>query len=828
MRLPLFFLTLTFIFLFSCKDYQSERISINGDWMFSQSGDSPWKPAKVPGTVQTDLLALGEIPDPFIGSNEDSIQWVSSIDWFYKRTFSLSDSQLKKKNHVLVFKGLDTYAEVYLNGHLILNANNAFRKWEIDVADIVKKDNLIEIKLKSVDPIEEYLAGQLPYTLPESPRVFTRKAQFQYGWDWGPTIKTMGIWRDVELISYNDALLKSVFFQTKVITDSLAIMDMVLEIKSAERQTLEVQFHNRTNGNSYLTEIEVNPDQDEYPIPLSIKDPELWWAHNLGDPFLYDYQITLQRSNKRILDVQTGRFGVRSIELVTEKDSLGEGFFFKLNGIPVYAKGANYIPQNILLTKVNTSDYEKLIHDVVKSNMNMLRVWGGGIYENDIFYDLCDEKGILVWQDFMFACAMYPGDDEFLENVRQEAIDNVMRLRSHPSLALWCGNNENSEGWHRWGWKDNKTREQQRQIWNDYQKLFKDILPGIVDSLNPFVSYWETSPKYGRGDKRYRFEGDAHDWWVWHDGYPFEHYEDKVPRFMSEFGFQSYPSYEAIRYFTSSDSVWLDHPSFESHQKHSRGFSLIREYLERYFPVSDNGEDYVYLSQLLQAYGIVKGIHAHRREKPYNMGSLYWQLNDCWPVVSWSGIDGMGNWKALQYKAKSAFENLLISTKMSGDSVSISIVNDHLSAVQDTLIVTLMDFKGNILSEEKEFIKIDGSSSIIVSDFLLKEEIDTGEVLLNMEFGEAQYVHYFTEPKNLNLETGAIQLNTQKTDNGFVIELYSDLLQKDVFLDIDKKGDLSDNFFDLLPKKLKKVDFFTKNSSIEINLKTLNNINHHK
>lgn len=824
MRILSFCSVLILLIATSCKDTQNTYTSLNGNWQFSQFGDTLWKSAHVPGTVQTDLLNLGEIPDPFIGNNEDSIQWISSNDWLYNRSFTLSDNQSKRKKHILVFEGLDTYADVFLNDSLILSTNNAFRKWEITVDDIIKKENLIQIKFKSVDPIEAQKASKLPYSLPESPRVFTRKAQFQYGWDWGPTIKTMGIWRDVKLISYDKVLLKEVFFQTKEISDSLAIVDVKLEIECIERNTIDVQITNRTGGEQFISAIEIRPEQNEYIFPITIEDPELWWTHNLGDPFLYDYQIELLHSKKEIIDQHKGRFGIRSIELITEKDSIGQGFYFKLNGVPVYAKGANYIPQNILYTEVQPKDHENLISDVVKSNINMIRVWGGGIYEDDVFYDLCDENGILIWQDFMFACAMYPSDPEFLENVKQEAIDNVKRLRSHPSMALWCGNNENSEGWNRWGWKDGKTKEQQLQIWDGYDTLFNHILPGIVDSLNPLVSYWESSPKFGRGDQRFQFEGDAHDWWVWHDGYPFEHYEERVPRFMSEFGFQSFPSYETIRYFTALDSIDLGHPSFEAHQKHKRGYSLIREYMERDFPVPKNDEDYVYMSQLLQAYGIIKGIHAHRRAKPYNMGTLYWQLNDCWPAVSWSGIDGFGNWKALQYKVKKAFENLLISTSNKNDLITISLINDSLISVEDTLLVQLKDFKGTVLEYNKEVVRINKNSSRNISGYSLNESLNKGGVFLQIEYGSAQHLHYFTNPKNLDLETGKIKIEIQKEEYGFSIELYSDILQKDVFLKIDKKGRLSDNFFDLLPKITKKVDFFTKSDEIDLKIKTLNRL----
>ena len=571
MRIILLFL-LTLV-LIACQQSPNQTLSLNGsDWQFQGVDSQNWQPAQVPGSVQSDLLKLGRIPDPFLLNSQDSIQWVSEKNWSYKKSFTISSSLLKTKQHILKFEGLDTYAKVVLNGHLILQTNNAFNSYEFNVTEILQPQNTLEVTLYSPDAIEAKAALKLGYTLPEGPRVFSRKPQFQYGWDWGPKIKTMGIWREVSLVSYSMARLEDVYIKTQEITTSQALVEANIEVMSFEADTrCVIELVNNTTGEIHSKPITTHVGTKNYSIPFSIKNPKLWWTHNLGTPFLYDFTIHLKKDNT-ILETLHKKVGLRTIQLVTEKDSLGESFYFKLNGKPIYLKGANYIPQNIFLSQVQPKDREKLLDDALQANMNMLRVWGGGVYEDDLFYDLCDEKGILVWQDFMFACAMYPGDKEFLTNVKNEAIANVKRLRQHPSIALYCGNNENSEGWHRWGWQADKTQAQKEEIWNSYQAVFNGILPKVVDSLHASISYWESSPKFGRGDKRYQFQGDAHDWWVWHDGYPFEHFEQEVPRFMSEFGFQSYPGYQAIKYFTQEDTIDLSHPSFKSHQKHSRGF----------------------------------------------------------------------------------------------------------------------------------------------------------------------------------------------------------------------------------------------------------------
>ncbi|QNJ97585.1 beta-mannosidase [Constantimarinum furrinae] len=819
-------LLLLFLNLACSHEPVNERISLNANWQFSPLGNSHWQEAKVPGSVQMDLLRKKQIPHPFLLNNEDSIQWVSETHWEYKTRFRINDSTLQKQKHILQFDGLDTYASVYLNDSLLLKTNNAFRRWEHDISDLLLAENALRIVFESPDSIERSEALKLNYELPEAPRVFTRKPQFQYGWDWGPTLKTMGIWRDISLLSYENVRLKDAFVKTESVSDTLALLTALVELETVNKDEITVVVRNNTTGDSFEEHITLSPGIKEYSVPVSIEDPELWWTHDLGEPFLYDFSITIKKNND-VLQKLHKKVGVRTIQLITEKDPLGESFYFKLNDRPVFMKGANYIPPNIFLSETTEKDYQILLNDVTNANMNMLRIWGGGIYENDTFYDLCDEKGILLWQDFMYACAMYPGDPDFLENAKQEAIDNVKRLRQHPSIGLWCGNNENSEGWHRWGWKDAKTEVQQQEIWNGYYALFNHILPKVVDSLHPSVSYWESSPKFGRGDKRYASEGDAHDWWVWHDGYPFEHFEENVPRFMSEFGFQSFPSLEAIRYFTQQDSINLIHPSFANHQKHARGFQLIDSYMKQYYPVPEDAKEYVYVSQLLQAYGITKGIYAHRAAKPYTMGSLYWQLNDCWPVVSWSGIDGLGNWKALHYRAKDAFKNIIIVPRLKNDTLQIHLVDDNLKPASGRLNIAIKDFKGEILFEKSvPSVATSVESSQVVFEIFLKEfSIDYSSSYADVRFGDTRRIFFFVKPKDLQLISSEVSTEIESTKDGFEIRLTSESLQKNVFLQTDEAGRWSDNYFDLPPGEERVVQFNTTTKKTpKIRILTLNQI----
>ena len=702
--------TLSILFFIGCSIIENDspiKIALNDSWQFKGIDTLDWKSASVPGNIFTDLLHHKIIEDPFIKNNEEKVQWISTKDWEYKTIFQLSNKILAKKNIELNLEGLDTYASIYLNDSLLGLTNNAFQTFNFDIKKSAKKENKLRIVFTNTGKIETKLENKNSYQLPEGKRIYTRKAQFQYGWDWGPKLNTSGIWKEVSINAWDDLKFETIFVRQKEINKEKANLSVEIEIESNSDK--DVNLFTKINNEVISSNISLKKGKYIYKIPIEIMNPKLWWTHNLGESYLYNFNFQLIADGK-IKDEKSIKKGIRTIKLITKKDSIGESFYFELNGKPVYMKGANYIPQNSFQNKVTNQHYKKLLSDVVSSNMNMLRVWGGGIYEYDIFYDLCDEKGILVWQDFMFACAMYPGDKAFLNNIKTEAEQQVKRLRNHASIALWCGNNENSEGWKRWGWKANRSKEEIQDIWNDYLAVFNDILPKVVTE-NSETDYWETSPKHGRGNIKYKTEGDAHDWWIWHDAYPFEHLQENVPRFMSEFGFQSFPSFETINYINQKESVDLKTDAIKSHQKHVRGFQLIDEYMARDYKIPTNDEDYAYVSQLLQAKGITMGIEAQRRVKPYNMGTLYWQLNDCWPAISWSSIDYFGNWKALQYKAKKAFENVLISTVKTKYDYETYIINDSLSDIQGTLKLKMIDFYGKEIWSNSEEITVKGNSS---------------------------------------------------------------------------------------------------------------------
>jgi beta-mannosidase len=516
-----------------------------------------------------------------------------------------------------------------------------------------------------------------------------------------------------------------------------------------------------------------------------------------------------------------------------------------VNGRPVFAKGANYIPNDNFLPRVNIEKYEEIVGSAAKANMNMLRVWGGGIYENDIFYDLCDKYGILVWQDFMFACSMYPGDDAFLENVYREAVDNVIRLRNHASIALWCGNNEIDGAWCEgdmncgWGWKQRYTPEQRKEIWHSYDTLFHKILPDIVQTYDGLRDYWPSSPQADWGEHAsYRnTSGDMHYWGVWHGKEPFSEFYKVVARFMSEYGFQSFPDLGSVKRFTLPDDWNIDSEVMMAHQRSGLGNRRIVEYMRELYPVPDEFSDLLYVGQVLQAEGIKQAIHAHRAQKPYCMGTLYWQLNDCWPAASWSGIDYYTSWKALHYYAKRAYAPVILAFIPDEDDVIISICSDDPGSRNAQLYYAIKDFEGNTLYEQVLGSKINADKAVIAAR-LPKEEIfdnyNTREIYLEASLldGEeilARDIYFFQAAKDLHLPLVEIQTEISEKKGYYEVNLSSNKLARNVYLSMDSCDvNFSDNYFDLLPGETKTVSCKSVNSgkelSSDLQIKVLNDL----
>lgn len=795
----------------SCQSDKSKISSIPlQNWQFHQYSSTEWLPATVPGSVQTDLLANEKIPDPFFGSNEQQLQWIGESGWVYKSTFN-ADKIIGNDQVELVFEGLDTYAKVWLNDSLILTANNMFRQWTIPVKSLLReKDNELMVQFYPPEKIESEKASQLPYKLPDT-RGFTRKAPYQYGWDWGPKFITMGIWQPVYLRSWNQVRIEDLTVKTSDVLELEAKVNIYAEFESTIDGPAKIEG---TMGRyTFSEEIDLSQGINNYQNEIVVDGPELWWPNGMGDQTLYDLNLSV--STKNAIDSKSLKFGFRQIELAREKDSIGESFYFKINGLPFFAKGANYIPQDNFPARVTDDKYRQTIAQAVDANMNMLRIWGGGIYEKDLFYDLCDEMGILVWQDFMFACNMYPGDDEFLENVKQEAEFQVKRLRNHPSMALWCGNNEVSEGWFNWGWQDalNYSLSDSTEVWHNYLKIFEEILPKTVSEYSPNLPYTPSSPKIGWGHEDALYEGDMHYWGVWWGEEPFEIYKQKVGRFMSEFGFQGFPDLRTLDSCVLPHELNLHSKTLLNHQKHPRGMQLIQTYMERDFPVPDDFEDYLYVSQLVQAYGLGIAIEAQRRSMPHCMGTLYWQLNDCWPVISWSSIDYYNRWKALHYKVRELYKDVLISFEENENGLEIYGISDMQQDFDADLKLKIIDFTGNIIWQDQQAVLLKSAASSVFQNVDISGVINSKQVLVAALYSDneiiARNLHYFVPPKALDLPDVRIKKEVTQSAEGYSIKIQSNKLAKNVFLFCNFDGHFSDNFFDLLPGEEKTVFFTT-------------------
>lgn len=833
------------IFSFAIFTYLSayagipDSIVLNDGWSFRQPGNR-WFPATVPGTLHTDLLANKLINDPFLGDNESKLQWVEENNWEYRCDFDCPGNITNHKNIILVFKGLDTYASVFLNKKLILETANMFREYEVDVKPHLRKTgNQLVILFSSASRRGKELAKLLPYTLPGDEKVFTRKAQYHYGWDWGPRFVTTGIFRPVIIKAWNDAVLQPVALQQISQSASNARFMAIITVNASTSGKYLIRLSGSPGENiSKSMEIELSQGISTHRIDFNIPDPQLWWCNGLGQPFLYTIKISLLKDTI-LCDESTIRTGVRTLELVKEKDEKGESFYFRLNGINVFMKGANYIPPDNFLPRVTHAKYDSIINLVANTNMNMLRIWGGGTYENDYFYDLCDEKGILIWQDFMFACAMYPGDTAFLNNVESEVRYNVERLRNHPCIALWCGNNEIDEGWHNWGWQKqyNYSPADSAEIWENYKTVFHKIIPFVLSELDPQRPYQPSSPLIGWGHSESLLSGDSHYWGIWWGMEPFENYELKTGRFMSEYGFQGFPDPATINAFTNPSDRKLSSSVMKSHQKHSAGFETIQKYMERDFPVPGDFDKYNYVSQLLQAYGMGKAIEAHRRAMPYCMGTLFWQLNDCWPVVSWSATDYYLRPKAFYYSLQRTFAPVLISACKENDSTVVYLISDKPRNIKGNLNIQLLDFRGNILFEKeiKDIIINNESRKLFeMQEKQLLSGHDPAKLFMYATFKYnnnmiADMFYYFTKPAKLKLKKADYQLKFTTESGNNYIEITANTLLKNVRITSpDQYLRLEDNYFDLLPEHTKKI-LLPGNTDLNklkqyINIMTLNDI----
>ncbi len=784
-------------------------LSLTGSWRLTQTGQRGQIPAQVPGCVHLDLLAAGRIPDPYYRENENQLQWIGEKTWIYSRTFTLPKNMRRAGRMLLCCDGLDTLATVWLNGRSLGRTDNMYRRWEFDITSFVKPGvNRLEIRFASVLPYIQRREKQrhLPtWVFPGSSWV--RKEPCNFGWDWGPRLMTCGIWRNIEVRAFDIARFTDVAIRQQH-QNRRVNLHISASLERLQKKPLKItacvahagkiisQAQGVTRGKNHLLEI-------------LIKNPKLWWPNGMGAQPLYDVTVELRDEDGHLLDSVSRRIGLRTLELRRRKDRWGQSFEFVVNGRPFFAKGADWIPADTFAPRVDENLYRRLLHSAADAHMNMLRVWGGGFYENDVFYDICDELGLCIWQDFMFACSTYPAFDKaFLANVRAEAEDNIKRLRHHTCLALWCGNNELEQNLVGPRWDD------KHMSWRDYARLFDKLLPQVVQKFDPDRPYWPGSPHRpvgNRQDYNHPSAGDAHLWQVWHGGEPFEWYRTAGHRFVSEFGFQSFPEPPTVASYTRSEDRNITAPVMEHHQRSPRGNKRIMSYMLDWFRMPKNFEMTLWLSQILQAQGVEYGVEHFRRNRPRTMGAIYWQLNDCWPVASWASIDSFGRWKALHYRARRFYAPLLLSAVEFPESsrMELHITSDLASAVSGEIVWRVVSLDGKTLSRGSFRSHIPGAKNTRVAavdinslaqrhgrqNLLLFAQLVMNGRCVSMAAAS------LVKPKHLELRDPALSSRIRQVRPGeYAITLKAKRPALWTWLALSKSdGDFSDNFLPLAP-----------------------------
>lgn len=789
-----------------------QKLTLNGEWQFRQCGTEEWSPARVPGGVHTDLLALGKIPDPFVADNELQVMWVAENDWEYRRTFTVDADLLDEKNIILVCDGLDTIADVYLNGTYLGHADNMFRRWEWKVKSILREGEN-ELLVTFGSPVRFITAkqAQLPLQgggdIPGGPHL--RKAPCHWGWDWGPKLPPIGIWKDIRLEGYS-ARFENVHLRQSLGPGGAAISAEV-EIEAAGEVDRKV-FLKVTGPDGYVYKVKevLSPMLEGETcfalLSVEIPNPRLWWPNGYGEQPLYEVEVTL-KEGKSTLDRRTFKLGLREIELCQEQDQWGKEFTFFVNGVRLFAKGADWIPTDSLPTRITEAILEGLLKSAVDANMNMLRVWGGGYYPEDMFYDLCDRLGLLVWQDFMFACGIYPADADFFENVRVEAIENVRRLRHHAALALWCGNNEMEQGWCDWGW--NKPDDPLNQRLKDgYDRMFHHMLPELLEDEDPDHPYWRSSasadtPFEGANNQ---IQGDCHYWDVWHGRKPFTAYRTQYPRFMSEFGFQALPPLKTIATYADPADWNMTSYIMEHHQRSGSGNGLMIAQMTDTFRMPKDFPSLVYLSLILQAEGIRYGVEHWRRNRNRVSGTLIWQLNDCWPVASWASLDYFGRWKALHYAARRFYAPLLLSVADDGKVMKVHVTSDLVSPMDVMIHWRLERLDGKCLSSGERTVRALALADTLVGTYDFSALVSAGNqrsvVFVAEMWREGRLVSKSVTPfvanKHLELRKPGLKVQTQVEGRTLCVDISARSLARFVELSIDGTDAVfSDNYFDV-------------------------------
>lgn len=794
-----------------------QTCTLNGTWQLSAGHRSLESvDMQIPGTVLSGLLAAGKIKDPFYRTNEDATRALFWKDYVFTRTFDVDEELLAQQHIVLVCEGLDTLAEISINGTFLAKTDNMHRTWKFQAKKLLHPGkNEIQIVFRSVLRfIEDYpyeahkKINYIPCGSMKGNQLL-RKAHSMFGWDWGPQTIDAGIFRDIYLQGYSHARIEDIRIHQQH-AKNVSVQTSITLSESVPGQKLCVELSEDGADKPLQTKLCKTNADGVAAVDFVIENPKLWWPNDYGDQPLYIVRTTLLDDDGTSLESITRRIGLRTLTISQEKDEWGNEFAFCVNGVKIFTRGGNYIPDDCLYTRITEKKLDYILESCRRAHFNCVRVWGGGYYPSDAFYDLCDEKGLIVWQDLMYACNVYDVTDAFAENCRQETYDNVRRLRHHASLGLWCGNNEIESAWDHWG----DFQKETPYLRADYIRLFEEVLPKAVQEADGETFYWHSSPSSGgcfdNPDDANR--GDTHYWDVWHGQKPFTDYRKYFFRFCSEFGFQSFPCAKTVNSFTLEDDRNIFSRVMESHQKNDAANGKMLYYLSENLRYPKDLTHLLYASQVLQGMAIKYGVDHWRRNRGRCMGTLYWQINDDWPAPSWSSIDYFGRWKALHYMAQKFYAPHAVSMTLEDHRCHVYFSNESFETTEYSLTLSIRDLSGNVLEtyetkgNSPAFSAIETAVVDICSWEDQKDDVFLEAVIHTKDQKVLKDVETLVPYKYLNLKNPVISTEAEETNDAFILHISSDCFTPFVALDFDDADVIfSDNFFHLTDKTVQDI-----------------------
>lgn len=794
-----------------------QTCTLNGTWQLSAGHRSLESvDMQIPGTVLSGLLAAGKIKDPFYRTNEDATRALFWKDYVFTRTFDVDEELLAQQHIVLVCEGLDTLAEISINGTFLAKTDNMHRTWKFQAKKLLHPGkNEIQIVFRSVLRfIEDYpyeahkKINYIPCGSMKGNQLL-RKAHSMFGWDWGPQTIDAGIFRDIYLQGYSHARIEDIRIHQQH-AKNVSVQTSITLSESVPGQKLCVELSEDGADKPLQTKLCKTNADGVAAVDFVIENPKLWWPNDYGDQPLYIVRTTLLDEDGTSLESITRRIGLRTLTISQEKDEWGNEFAFCVNGVKIFTRGGNYIPDDCLYTRITEKKLDYILESCRRAHFNCVRVWGGGYYPSDAFYDLCDEKGLIVWQDLMYACNVYDVTDAFAENCRQETYDNVRRLRHHASLGLWCGNNEIESAWDHWG----DFQKETPYLRADYIRLFEEVLPKAVQEADGETFYWHSSPSSGgcfdNPDDANR--GDTHYWDVWHGQKPFTDYRKYFFRFCSEFGFQSFPCAKTVNSFTLEDDRNIFSRVMESHQKNNAANGKMLYYLSENLRYPKDLTHLLYASQVLQGMAIKYGVDHWRRNRGRCMGTLYWQINDNWPAPSWSSIDYFGRWKALHYMAQKFYAPHAVSMTLEDHRCHVYFSNESFETTEYSLTLSIRDLSGNVLEtyetkgNSPAFSAIETAVVDICSWEDQKDDVFLEAVIHTKDQKVLKDVETLVPYKYLNLKNPVISTEAEETNDAFILHISSDCFAPFVALDFDDADVIfSDNFFHLTDKTVQDI-----------------------